>query len=687
MNNSYNKNNSVFIINNSIIIKEENFWKAERNNALSYSMNANLMSIGYILSEKALETISFFDKESQEEIFNKALEYAKFKKGANVKYNPFYPNFPRQVIEASDTELYLNAFVHYFSCGEWLPFYDKNRRKISFESCNFIQLEILDKEKATNLFLETVYSNESISEEYKQFVTWMALNYFGLDLPITKEIPFKENMCLIASLLLENNKEIDFLVKNITDILRIATFLSGGDISLAENTKFKSFPNKTRRALCSLVSKHASEEDVVRHKNKWIRLFHSLHIGSFSKDMYLFAKKIRNNEKVSTFSSKIESLIEKNGDLQEIMFLLKKRPTELARRLDLLLRKNVNNSTNILSCFFSVVNNVPTRVILQLISHFETRNIKKERIIFPKGMDKKSKIIPMPEEKIPQNIVDNIIVGLEKELERRFSSLPKMGNTWIDPRLKECPIPSQLRNASDGTVSMARGTKLYFGNKNFLRFFVYWIGRDIDLSASFHDENFELIETVSYKNLKNSKMQAFHSGDVTRARVGACEFIDVEIESSLANGARYVVMNVFVFSGPTFKEHELCYTGYMTRQSIQDNEIFDAKTVEQKISLSSSCKNSIPFVFDLEERKMIWCDVSIGGSLGLANNLENNTSNIKQVLEHIVKYNKVSLYKLFSIHAKARGVLVTDKSQENIETKFNLETIYNSSMINSEFLI
>ena len=39
-----------------------------------------------------------------------------------------YPNFPQQVADASDAELFINAVIHYISMGSWTPEYEKAPR-------------------------------------------------------------------------------------------------------------------------------------------------------------------------------------------------------------------------------------------------------------------------------------------------------------------------------------------------------------------------------------------------------------------------------------------------------------------------------------------------------------------------------------------------------------------------------
>ena len=49
---------------------------------------------------------------------------------------------PRQVIEASDEELYLNAMTHYWTYGTWKPKFEKHPRLPSFEQVNFKEIKL-----------------------------------------------------------------------------------------------------------------------------------------------------------------------------------------------------------------------------------------------------------------------------------------------------------------------------------------------------------------------------------------------------------------------------------------------------------------------------------------------------------------------------------------------------------------
>ena len=167
------------------------------------------------------------------------------------------------------------------------------------------------------------------------------------------------------------------------------------------------------------------------------------------------------------------------------------------------------------------------------------------------------------------------------------------------------------------------------------------------------------------------------------------EFIDITIDGALKYGARYVMMNVFVFSGPTFKEHKTVYAGWMTRQKPGSNEIYDPKTVENKVDLVSATKNAVPVIFDLKERKAIWADLTTTQSTHyFGNNVESNMASIEETLEAITGLdNKVTLAELFALHVQARGSFVEEKSKA--KTIFSMKegiTPSSIALINSEYI-
>lgn len=654
------------------------------NRDLALSLAAEMMKLGFVPSQDLFDVLTTMGRQGLVGLHESAIPVLREMKGAHVEHKPMYPNFPQQVMEMSHLELFLNAILHYWSFGTWQPDYERLPREYAFEDVKFQEIGVISDEEFDQIFARLLSSSESISEADKETIRYFVARR---ELPEVN-VPFKENLCYVAGLLLDKGKSIANMVSTATDVLRIATALSGGDVSLADNTVFKSLPRRTRRILVSALESVIREEDILRHKNKWIRLFHNLHVGELSQKVGDIARRVRNGEECQTFNGKVEAAL-LVGDISGAVELLVTRPGDFARRLDHLLRL-AESKEFIANSFMSISDKISTRVLLQLFGHLKNRAVGLDkRVVFPKGSLAKARIISGVDG-MDEEIVSLLLANIEGVLVSRFSTLEPLGKVYIDPALDNCPLPTQQRSASEGLFQVARGTALPIGDKGTLRFFIYWKGQDIDLSATLHDENFRVIEHISYTHLKSAAYQSHHSGDITYAPNGASEFIDITIDPAVQHGARYVVMNVLVYNGPNFSEHKECFAGWMTRSKPRSNEIFEPKTVTQKVDLRSNSRNAIPVVFDLVERKAIWVDLTTpryadwGG-----NNVESNAASIEDTLEAIVSLdNKTTLAELFSFHAEARGELV--ESREEADIVFGIEgdvTPYDISVINAEYVV
>jgi len=663
------------------------------------TLQANVITLGFVLSEPLAKTLAALDSDAT---YNQLVQELRSLKGADVQYRPMYPNFPQQVMEASDLELYINAIVHYWSLGTWSQEYEVLPREFAAENNKLIEIGLIDEKEFASIFTEILSSNDSIFDYDKNVVEWFLQNYENIRYPDT--IPYKENVALIGAYMVRNGMELDRLTKTTTDVLRVAVRLSDGDVSLGTNTKFKSLPRSQRRVLVNALDRVTERlgdrqvaEDIYRYGGMWKRLAHSLHVGDFSNKAWDTMNGLREGKKANHFYSDLEQFLA-SGHYAKATKLLLERPGEMARRLDLLLRRvdSKNKQTRILTAFLGVADKVSTRVLFQVRGHFNTRKHGSDfRIVLPKGNIKAGKKIA-GQTALDSTIVDKLIAGIDSVLVEKFSSMDSLGKVYISPEMMNCPLPSQQRESSDGLRQLARGTRVKVNeDQSTVRFFVYWVGRDIDLSAAFLDENFESVGHVSYTNLRDSGLAAYHSGDIVSAFRGASEFIDINIDKAKESNtrARYVSMNVYVYSGPSFKEHSTCHVGWMSRSKPKSNEIYDPKTVENKIDLNWNTKNCIPLLIDLETREVVWIDLPYqGNNYGCwgGNNIENNMASTAEIMEMSASMveKKTTLWDVFMIHAEARGELV--ESREDADTVFDWDgnvTPYDVSRIDAEFLM
>lgn len=655
----------------------------------------NLEGLGYIFSKKLTNHLVTLNKTQLENLYLEIVPVLKKMRGAHKKFEPMYPNFPQQVIDMSEMELYFNAIVHYWTL--WMPVYEKEERLPLSEE---YKLEIIDtgtQKDLDNIFTTLLAAKSSISEDDKAIIkSFINEKKEGIVDLLPEEIPMKENLTfLIGNLLgVADASKVMHLVKTTTDVLRVLTALSGGDVSLAENTKFKNLGRPARKFFLTLLENVLSEEEMVKYKNRWIRVGEILHPGEYKKwypKCFRAFSKLRDSKKIETYNSKVESSIK--NDVKEAVTLLSKRPGLFARRLDELLRQE-SYPQLVVSSFLEVAPNVANPVLLQVLSHFENRaNGPEQRVFFPKGNLSKMQVIPNTLSPLSKEVCNKLCKGIRKVLVEKFSGLESLGNVYVDENLKNYLVPFSQRSASKALKTLVRGSKIPLeSEKDTVRFFIWWKnidnswnGRvDLDLSAVILDDNWNFREQIAYYNLKG--YGGHHSGDITNAPNGAAEFIDISKSKVTERGGRYIAMCVNSYTCQPFHDLPECFAGWMLRESPNSGEIFEAKTVQNKVDISGESRMNIPLIIDVVENKVIWCDMCVT-SVTWNNNVARNKQSIQTICRAIAELKKPDLYNLFSLHAKARGKLVNDRKKADIIfSEYEGVTPLETDKIMAEFL-
>jgi len=692
--------NSMYLRRNNKLIVERGEHKLPK----TYIATAmkNVEYLGFTFSERMIDTLKTMSIECFVAFYDQLVADLKSLVGANVSFKPMYPSFPRQVMMASAAELYINAIIHYVTLR--LP---ENEALERFPLLDQVDLRIIDLGSADDFYLtirQLIQANVSISESDKEDIEWVIANEDDLDAVLPDEIPLKENVGFVASVLLKYNKTnaklIGKYIKTATDVLRLAAAWSDGDVSLAANTKFRKFKRAERRLLLGLLEQCGNiTEDMLRYKHRWIRLGEILHPAEY-KNRYFRCREafdiLRNDKPYETFGGKLEQAL-RCKDAALAADILKVRPGEFARRLDHLLRISEDYS-EVVEKFGLIVGRVSTPVLLQVMTHFSHRTEEHElRTFFPKGNIAKAVAIENRLPEIAGQASEAVVRTCRNALMHRFSELPALGNVYIDPILKQHLIPFSQRSASKTLRTLVRGSKLEMSEGDTIRFFLWFkegmangkhTGRaDIDLSAVMYDENWNYVEHISYTNLRSSKYQAAHSGDITSAPHGACEFIDIDIPSVVRYGGRYIVTSLNSFTGQSYCNLPECFAGWMMRKHPNSGEIFEPSLVEQRIDISADTQIAIPVILDLADRTIVWCDLALRRHPNYYNNVEGNQNGMVFMGKAMISFIKPNLYDLFELHAASRGQLV--ENTEKAQTIFSLDrgiTPFDTGKIMSEFI-
>ena len=667
----------------------------------------NLQALGFGLKAPLLERMKSQSDTEVIEWYNSVLPVLQEMVGAHRQFNPMYPNFPRQVMAASEAELFFNAMTHYFgfqlsdALGDpslvVLPQYEKEDRLPLDESLEIRWIDLGDEEDFDSIFTSLAGSNGSLSEPDKVVLRWFVTNRDVQPL-LPPQIPQKETLAVLVASMDEKECLIG-QVKTATDVLRVAVAMSGGDVSLAESTKFRCFSKRERRFLLACLEQTGGSctEDMLRWKDRWVRLGERLHPGDFKhrfpRSLAAFDT-LRNDLPYKTYNSRVEQSII-DGDTAGTVNLLKQRPGEFARRLDHLLRTNPEPS-RVLHSFFEVADRVSTPVLLQAWGHFRGRNSIRYRAFFPKGNAAKVQLTETSLPPISTEMVQAATDGIWQVLVQRFSSLPALGKCYIDERLKQQIVPFSQRSASRALKTVTRGSSFALPEGDTVRFFCWWKNIDsseecnsrvdIDLSASLFNNQWEHSADIAYYNLRAG--ECYHSGDITSAPNGASEFIDISLQSVLSRNARYVVMSVLCYTGQPFTSMPECFGGWMMRQSPNSGEVFEPRAVIDKVDRTAPSRACVPVIIDAVGRRVYRADVGLK-SRSQINNAARNSVGFSQIGKSIVELNKPTLYDLFAMHVDARGEHVTTPEEAN--TVFGLNdgaiTAFDGDKILSGFMI
>lgn len=659
------------------------------------SIQAELMQLGYILSEDALKHVTLT-------WFKDVFPFLQKNLGVGA-YQPFYKNFPTQVMELSCSELYWNAVCHYWSLGTWEPNYALAERGFKFEKANFKTIKLGTEEDFSKIFTTLVSINQSITENDKNIITWFVENYDELTMP--SYVPFKETLCMLAGM------GLDVPVKTPTDVLRIAVHLSGGDISLPavpkvtvkdvrkgrkewffnsirnaqvaykDTFKFKKFTRKERKYLLALLENTNHDLGEMKLKiERWLRLGEILHPGEYKnkypKSFASFAM-LRNEAKsVHTFHASLDRAF--NDGVESGLRILSQNPGLFARKLDWLLR--TYDQSMVMKTFKRIAGKVSRKVLWELYNHFLSRDTATPRMIMIKGKRSIKKTLPTlePMNKMAIIKVQNEILGC---LTDQFAKLTPLNNVWIDERLKKIPLPSAMRSINTSIKTYVRGTRISFANDaKVIRPFVHWYdesgAEDLDLSAGFYDKDFKSVSTLTFRHLRDQRLNSCHSGDV-RYRQGSCaEYVDVDINACLNAGVRYVLIQVHNFESRPLHTLKDCVFGLMEREHPESSLIFMPKTISNAVRIANESQSVCVAILDLKTREYVWCDLELP-STGLAI-LESYGGQTHQMIKSLVNTDKekLSVYDLLELHALSRGTIT--KNKENSDTKFEYDEFVTS---------
>ena len=661
---------------------------------------------GYIFSKELAIAIS---KEERNVIIDKLKAVIKviedFKSDKN--YTVFYKNFPDEVINMSEVDLYINQILHYWI--GYLPSSNENIIKEDVEPSKLVksrELNLIDDEMIEKLFIDLLSSNVTLSEQYLDDVCVLTNNKSIKELEKYMEyIQMKETLTTVSSYILKKEGVLIGNFKTATDILRLIAKISGDEL----NNKHIHFAYFSRTELSQLMTKLENLQnpmpDIKRYSKPWHTFFK------------LYAKKI-NFHKYPKVRNAVDMLfgdISYMTDRGKINEEIKRLPIMSEEELDnfvkeyivfygdyireilsLLNKAKENQYEELLLGLENCVTKVNTRILFQLYDRII--NLKAKDKTVPRLVNSKGKWRRLKESiSLSDELLNRVLQIVEDGIKTQLKEKETLGKVFIDEDYKNITLTTSEKDSNVSLRPMTRGSRIRFNpNAEVLRFFVAWKNLDektlkelntiydrvdVDLSALTFNENLEFNDVVAYYNQKKSGF-AF-SGDITNAPEGALEYINVfDLERLKKKGNRYILMQIRSYNGYTFEEINSVYAGVMELTSIEAKEKKNmySTAITEGFQIVSSERTTNTILVDLKKFEYIWLDMNMDNyKLDIFQNALNyeEIPYLNDMLRYFSRKQYITMYDLLKLNADVRGVLTKDKKEadiifEKVDNKNNL---------------
>ena len=661
---------------------------------------------GYIFSKELAIAISKEERNTIIDRLKAVIEVIEdFKSDKN--YTVFYKNFPDEVINMNEIDIYINQILHYWI--GYLPSNNENIIKEDVEPSKLVkarELNLIDDEMIEKLFIDLLSSNVTLSEQYLDDVCVLTNNKSIKELEKYMEyIQMKETLTTLSSYVLRKKGVLIGNFKTATDILRLIAKISGDEL----NNKHIHFAYFSRTELSQLMTKLENLQnpmpDIKRYSKPW-HTFFKLYAKKINFNKYPKVRKVADmlfgdisymtergkiNEKIKRLP--IMSEEELDNFVKEYIVFYGDYVREI---LSLLNKAKENQYEKLLLGLENCVDKVNTRVLFQLYDRII--NLKAKDKTVPRLVNSKGKWRRLKESiSLSDELLNRVLQIVEDGIKTQLKEKENLGKVYIDEDYKNIMLTTSEKDSNVSLRPMTRGSRIKFNpNAEVLRFFVAWKNLDektlkelntiydrvdVDLSALTFNENLEFNDVVAYYNQKKSGF-AF-SGDITNAPEGALEYIDVfDLERLKKKGNRYILMQIRSYNGYTFEEINSVYAGVMELTSIEAKEKKNmySTAITEGFQIVSSERTTNTILVDLKKFEYIWLDMNMDSyKLDIFQNALNyeEIPYLNDMLRYFSRKQYTTMYDLLKLNADVRGVLTKDKKEadvifEKVDNKNNL---------------
>lgn len=676
----------------------------------------NVAYYGYTFSKEAIEKLHTLSNKDVINLWNTLEGVLKEITGDKYSVGDYvlYKNFPNEVLEMSTAEYWYKQFLVYLGADyEIVAQKEKERECLDLNELQPKVLHLANKKTKTDIKNNLVAMKNRWNND--QFNDIFSLRE-GFENIVLSDFGFKENGIKLMLSLVEDFRQFsdsnklgskfksvglksliknpinNFVIKDATDVLRLASGIAGSDHSLRGNVSFHGLSKSERKSILRMLDESKNlQDDVVSRKALFRKLFRATHPGDFKfkrvKDVY---NKLYNNKLKTSFNSKYEKMLEEGDD--SIFDLLKSRKGFFLREFHSLYSRFGYKTVKEM---IKVLDNIETIQLLKFKSYLITINSRETLVYPPKG--DWSRVVFEKNEKIIIKESNELVESIDKVLSKRVLEKYKEGFD-CEEALKKV----KLQTNDQKLASYGRGTVFDIPeNIKFIRTASCWNinrGSFLDNTWNFFDDNWNVVSTCCWNkhtddadsmysmgNLLKEDLErigfskskaplgAVFSGDSVNHKEGkASQLIDLYLDVLENKGVRYAVWSVLSYNNINFNDFNDAFAGMILGENPEKGNLFEPSRVKFAFSLKNEAVLSkIVAYVDIKERKIVYLDINKGL------NIKSGTMNqnkLKECMPAILDYIN-SLPSVYDLFSTAGGKIKAVYSDNNINVEEN-EKVY-----------
>jgi hypothetical protein len=639
---------------------------------------SNMAYFGFVPSKAIVDAMSALTDVDLVELWAKLKPAFKYVTAADRKMGKFvvYKNFPKEVLSMSEGEYWLKQILMYWGLPNELFTEEKEPREPIYEKISPKVLDLADDETRLNIFNKLTKQSSDWTDFQKEQAGFLMKSYPSAIIDLDAFTQKTNGIKLIASAWSAVlNGERSVKVSTATDVMRLAAALSDIDVSLRTVSKFRKFSRSERRLLVSLLDGASNlEGDFALRAERWKRLLSFIRPGEFKFDKVKAAYDRLYKGELKTVATAIEvGLLNKDV---AVLKVLKTRPGEFMRRLH---KTYAIFGRAALEMFVSVIGNLSVSQLVKLDGYLSSVNSRKTYIVTPSGSWAKAQVIDNKKAHVAQEDLSFIRSAISAEIGRRLKGLHPDGFAVAADTLNV-----KLQGNGQELAPYGRGTVFDIPQGvTFMRTASYWQNDRkyghvwFDNGFNFFGHDWSPKGSVCWNSVnpfgdgrhwgsKNPQNPGcVFSGDPTNAKElkgRACQMIDLYPQELIEKGVRYAVWNILAYSNIMFSDAKDVVASLQWGEDAETGAIYEPSRAQMVFPITGKALTKFVAYIDLIERKLVYLDIGLSGSVQSARDNEKRLSRMMpSIVEHLDTL--PSIAELFGHAVNDKGIPVVSNDE------------------------